>query len=543
MNIYQTFILLLISCTILCHHPVESKLLRKALSEEDEEEESESIIPQEEVQQVAVPPPEPLPAFTFEQVLQTVPYFKTTLGVLVYDPLSDKFILHYPNSMRWVAACHKLVKSFKVLANSLRLLYPDRFKSDQPEFSLAVTSADYPGIEFTDCIKHQRKDCIKQDLSPILQFGSAFKRPIIPTMVAMPMPQHNHLGCYHYWLQHKVVCPFYLQRDEITNPHGLVYPENIGLSFEELIPQVVWRGTDFSFLHKMRPELRKPQFDWDIASQIDLSDKSDKKISATKAMREIYDELIPRWKGVVWTAEAEREAEQMEGENVIPWCNIKFAGSMYNGEDIGGGQIGASKTATTEIPYYQQFEEYGIPAAGEGMSLEVLGQYKYHIDIGGGGGTTWSGTIEKLALPGLLFHHRTPTKDYFHDALQPWVHFVPVKENLSDLKDKFVWAESHPLMARRIAEKATEFAKSLGTPDGLDWMFHQYYEWPLQRVVEAYQPLEHGSDWREVMSQLMEPDVLRPILECGGFHHHDCTRLVNDIHFTAHDKAVGQPLA
>jgi len=91
MNIYQTFILLLlISCTISCHHPVESKLLRKALSEEDEEEESESIIPQEEVQQMAVPPPEPLPVFTFEQVLQTVPYFKTTLGVLVYDPKSGK---------------------------------------------------------------------------------------------------------------------------------------------------------------------------------------------------------------------------------------------------------------------------------------------------------------------------------------------------------------------------------------------------------------------------------------------------------------------
>ena len=97
MNIFQTFILLLISCAILCHHPVESKLLRKTLSEEDEEEESESIIPQEEVQQVAVLPPEPLPAFTFEQVLQTVPYFKTTLGVLVYDPQSGKsaFVLFY----------------------------------------------------------------------------------------------------------------------------------------------------------------------------------------------------------------------------------------------------------------------------------------------------------------------------------------------------------------------------------------------------------------------------------------------------------------
>ena len=46
------------------------------------------------------------------------------------------------------------------------------------------------------------------------------------------------------------------------------------------------------------------------------------------------------------------------------------------------------------------------------MNLEELAHYKYQIDIGGGGGTTWTGTIQKMAMPGLLFHHITPTKDY-----------------------------------------------------------------------------------------------------------------------------------
>ena len=80
------------------------------------------------------------------------------------------------------------------------------------------------------------------------------------------------------------------------------------------------------------------------------------------------------------------------------------------------------KVSTSDLNYYLQFQEYGITAAGEGMSLETLGQYKYHIDLGGGGGTTWSGVIEKLGLPGMLFHHVTPTKDYFHDKLKPWMH-------------------------------------------------------------------------------------------------------------------------
>ena len=34
------------------------------------------------------------------------------------------------------------------------------------------------------------------------------------------------------------------------------------------------------------------------------------KVAATRAMREVYDQLIPRWKSVVWTAEAERDAEK-----------------------------------------------------------------------------------------------------------------------------------------------------------------------------------------------------------------------------------------
>lgn len=49
-----------------------------------------------------------------------------------------------------------------------------------------------------------------------------------------------------------------------------------------------------------------------------------------------------------------------------------------------------------------------------------------------------------MALPGLLFHHMTPTKVWFHDLMIPWVHFVPVSLDLSDLRQKFIWAESHP---------------------------------------------------------------------------------------------------
>ena len=59
-----------------------------------------------------------------------------------------------------------------------------------------------------------------------------------------------------------------------------------------------------------------------------------------------------------------------------------------------------------------------------------------------------------MALPGLLFHHMTPTKVWFHDLMIPWVHFVPVSLDLSDLRQKFIWAESHPeeVSSRNVAK-------------------------------------------------------------------------------------------
>ena len=79
---------------------------------------------------------------------------------------------------------------------------------------------------------------------------------------------------------------------------------------------------------------------------------------------------------MVWTAEAEREAEAhtaRTGEEILPWANIKYATTKYmNGVD--------------DSEYYDQFMKVGIPAIGEPMGLETLAKYKYHMDIGGGGG-------------------------------------------------------------------------------------------------------------------------------------------------------------
>ena len=153
------------------------------------------------------------------------------------------------------------------------------------------------------------------------------------------------------------------------------------------------------------------------------------------------------------------------------------------------------------------------------MSLTDLAKYKYHIDLGGGGGTTWSGTIEKLAMPGLLFHHLTPTKDYIHDRLRPWKHYVPISSDLLDLKQKFDWAESHPQQSKRIADAGTEFMRHLGTPEGFGRMFQEDFVEPMRRVIEAYQPISSThpdmTSWKDVLRSMEDCRVI-PVMECSG---------------------------
>ncbi|EJK65587.1 hypothetical protein THAOC_13535, partial [Thalassiosira oceanica] len=124
------------------------------------------------------------------------------------------------------------------------------------------------------------------------------------------------------------------------------------------------------------------------------------------------------------------------------------------------------KVPTVGNPTYSVWEEVGI-ATGDGMSLDELSLYRYHIDLGGGGGTTWTGTIEKLLMPGLLMHHLTPTSDYIHEWLKPWEHYVPVSSHLRDLKQKFRWAEAHPNQAKRISYRATQLARLLWVGGGI----------------------------------------------------------------------------
>ena len=125
--------------------------------------------------------------------------------------------------------------------------------------------------------------------------------------------------------------------------------------------------------------------------------------------------------------------------------------------------------------------------------------------------------MDKLAMPGLLFHHVTPTKDYIHDHMKPWIHYVPVAPDLKDLKEKYEWAESHPKAAKMIADQGTELMRYLKSTEGFGMMYQKSFIEPTQSVLGAYQPVattHPGLSWREVLKQL-KGEAFRTVVRCG----------------------------
>jgi hypothetical protein len=107
------------------------------------------------------------------------------------------------------------------------------------------------------------------------------------------------------------------------------------------------------------------------------------------------------------------------------------------------------------------------------LSVPDLTKYRYLIDIGGNG---YSGRLKYLLFSKrpLLIVDRDYI-EYFHKDLIPFFHYIPVKQDLSDLLDQVKWMKEHPNECKEIALNAFEFATSNFSTDQLIKRIHYVY--------------------------------------------------------------------
>lgn len=86
-----------------------------------------------------------------------------------------------------------------------------------------------------------------------------------------------------------------------------------------------------------------------------------------------------------------------------------------------------------------------------------------------------------LSSGSVVFKQITPLLPYGIPGLEPWKHFVPVREDLADLLAKVRWARAHDAACREMAERAVTFARTYFTEDQI-----LFYIW---QAIQEYQTL------------------------------------------------------
>ena len=82
-------------------------------------------------------------------------------------------------------------------------------------------------------------------------------------------------------------------------------------------------------------------------------------------------------------------------------------------------------------------------------------QYKYVVSVSG---NSYSGLLKQALLSNsCVLRQDSLAKEWYEQWLEEWIHYVPVKYDLSDLLQQIRWAQEHDMECQTIGEKGREF--------------------------------------------------------------------------------------
>jgi hypothetical protein len=102
-------------------------------------------------------------------------------------------------------------------------------------------------------------------------------------------------------------------------------------------------------------------------------------------------------------------------------------------------------------------------------------------------------------------------KLWYRDMLQPFVHYIPVKADLSDLIDKIRWCKANDEKCKKIAENALKFAKTYLTKNGiLDYLQKLLFDMKKMNGIYLYNSRPIKSILEERETQILHKDRIYP---------------------------------
>ena len=118
---------------------------------------------------------------------------------------------------------------------------------------------------------------------------------------------------------------------------------------------------------------------------------------------------------------------------------------------------------------------------GNGLSRHVSIKnhfaYKYLLDIDGNS-CTFSRCRWILLSNSTLLKPASQNIQWYYKTLKPYIHYVPLREDLSDLQEVYQWLTTHDDEARRISLEGQRLAKSLFSKTNIEkyvvTLFNEY---------------------------------------------------------------------
>jgi len=111
-----------------------------------------------------------------------------------------------------------------------------------------------------------------------------------------------------------------------------------------------------------------------------------------------------------------------------------------------GSKYNFTKRRDIAVTQREYFNSDAVPktniVAPNWIERSEMIKYKYLLDIDGNA-STWDATAWKLNSGSVILKTDSCWTQWFYTDFKPWVHYVPVADDFSDIQERFQWCEAH----------------------------------------------------------------------------------------------------
>jgi len=180
-----------------------------------------------------------------------------------------------------------------------------------------------------------------------------------------------------------------------------------------------------------------------------------------KLKKDMYAKAIPDRYFIISNGQHDLVNNMLSIRKNIPWTDKKNIG-VWRGKLSNGSKTNfiEQKVDMSQrelfVDLYKKGALKNVDYSEESLTKEKMCEYKYLIDIDGWS-NTWDATIWKMMSGSVLLKVGGVWEQWYYDKLKEWVHYVPVKDDLSDLNEKVQWCIDNDEKCKTISENAYKF--------------------------------------------------------------------------------------